>query len=143
MPEPLDVAPGVRIPAAALEVRSVRASGPGGQNVNKVASKVELVFDPASIDGLDGGARSRLRAIAGRRLLPDGRVRVTSQESRDRSRNLETAREKAADLVRRALEVPVPRTPTRPGRGARQRRLDAKKRDASVKKARRTPARDD
>ena len=139
MAEAVDVAPGVRIPAAAIEVRSVRASGPGGQNVNKVASKVELVFAPAAVEGLGAEALARLLRLAGRRLAADGRVRVTAQESRDRSRNLETAREKAASLVRRALEAPTPRTPTRPRRAARQRRLDVKKRDASVKRTRRTP----
>ena len=143
MAEAVDIAPGVRIPAAALEVRSVRASGPGGQNVNKVASKVELLFDPAAVEGLPADALARLVRLAGRRLAADGRIRVTSQESRDRSRNLESARAKAAELVARALVVPRRRRATRPTSGSRAARLRTKTRDAVVKLSRRAPGPED
>jgi len=137
MADPIPVAPGVTIPAAALEVRQVRASGPGGQNVNKVASRVELLVDAALIEGLDSAARLRLFALAGRRRAADGRLRLVAQENRDRHRNLETARERARDLVGRALRVPAHRRPTRPSRGARETRLREKARGSRIKAARR------
>jgi ribosome-associated protein len=137
MADPIPVAPGVTIPASALEARQVRASGPGGQNVNKVASRVELLVDVAQIEGLDSAARFRLYALAGRRRAADGRLRLVAQESRDRHRNLETARERARDLVGRALRVPAARRPTRPSRGAREARLREKEREGRLKAARR------
>ncbi|MCM3875021.1 MAG: aminoacyl-tRNA hydrolase [Thermoanaerobaculia bacterium] len=137
MADPIPVAPGVTIPAAALEARQVRASGPGGQNVNKVASRVELLVDATLIEGLDPEARLRLYTLAGRRRAADGRLRLVAQESRDRHRNLKTARERARNLVVRALKAPAPRRPTRPSRGAREARLRAKERDGRRKAARR------
>src|SRR5450756_503305 len=80
MADPIPVAPGVTIPVAALEARQVRASGPGGQNVNKVASRVELLVDVALIEGLDSAARLRLYALAGKRRAADGRLRLVAQE---------------------------------------------------------------
>jgi ribosome-associated protein len=125
--DPIDVAPGVRIPAAAIWMRAVRASGPGGQNVNKVSSRVELMVDLAAIEGLDEGARARLAALSTRYLDAEGRLRMTAQESRDQSRNLETAREKVRALVEAALVVPKRRRATRPSRGAREARIRVKK----------------
>ena len=125
--DPIDVAPGVRIPSTALLMRAVRASGPGGQNVNKVSSRVELMVDLAAVEGLDEGARARLAALAERHLDAEGRLRVTAQESRDQSRNLEAAREKVRELVEKALVVPKRRRPTRPHRGAREARIRVKK----------------
>lgn len=138
MPDPIDVAPSVRVPASALEVRAVRSSGPGGQNVNKVASRIELVVALDGIEGLDDGARARLRALAGRRVDSDGLLHVSAQESRDQRRNLESAQEKVRELLTRALVVPKARRPTRPSRGARERRLVAKKRLGVVKGLRRS-----
>jgi ribosome-associated protein len=138
MADPILVAPGVTIPASALEARQVRASGPGGQNVNKVSSRVELLVDAGRIEGLDAGALVRLLALAGRRRSADGRLRLVAQESRDRLRNLETARERARDLVVRALLVPVTRRPTRPSRWAKEARLREKVRESRLK-ARRRP----
>ncbi len=137
MPEPIEVTPAVRILPAALEVHAVRSSGPGGQNVNKVSSKILLLVDLAGIEGLDAAARRRLAAIAGRRLAADGRLLVTAGESRDRFRNLEAAREKVRQLVARALVVPKVRRATGPSVAAREKRLQAKKRDAGVKAVRR------
>jgi ribosome-associated protein len=125
--EPIEVTQAVRIPAAALSMRAVRASGPGGQNVNKVSSRVELMVDLALVEGLDEGARARLGILAARHLDAEGRLRVTSQESRDRSRNLETAREKVRALVEGALVVPKRRRATRPHAGAREARIREKK----------------
>ncbi len=137
MADPIPVAPGVTIPEAALEVRQVRASGPGGQNVNKVASRVELLVDVERIEGLDAAARARLYVLAGRRRAADGRLRLVAQESRDRHRNLEIVRERARDLVGRALQAPAARRPTRPSRGAREARLRTKAKESRLKAARR------
>ena len=143
MPDPIDVAPGVRIPAAALEARGVRSGGPGGQNVNKVASKAELLVDLALVEGLDEAARSRLAGLAEGRRDAGGRLRVTAGESRDYHRNLETAREKARALVARALVVPRRRRPTRPTAGSREARLALKRRLARLKKHRAAPRGDE
>jgi ribosome-associated protein len=103
--------------------------------VNKVASKVELRFDVDGTAALDAGAKARLRAIA--RLDADGQVLVSSQVARDQPANLEDARAKLAALVARALVVPRRRVATRPTRGSRERRLEAKRRDSTIKKTRR------
>ena len=104
MAEPIRVARGVHVPAAAIEWRAVRSSGPGGQNVNKVASKVELRVDLSAVSGLDDAARARLQALAAARLDATGRLLVTSQRTRDQLRNLEDARAKVQKLVERALK---------------------------------------
>lgn len=121
------------IPDSAVEWKGVRASGPGGQNVNKVASKVELRVDPSRIEGFDDGARARLLRIAAARLDAEGRILVTSQLTRDQGRNLEDAKAKARAIVASALVVPKTRRPTRPSRAAKARRVDAKKLDARRK----------
>ena len=133
MAEPIVVAPGVTVPTSAIEVSAVRSSGPGGQNVNKVASKIDLRVEIAGIVGLDEGARARLRAHAARRLDARGFLIVTSQRTRDQSRNLEDAREKVRALIARCLIAPKRRRPTRATAAARERRLHTKKRDATVK----------
>jgi ribosome-associated protein len=136
MADPIEVTPLVRVLPAAIEVHAVRSSGPGGQNVNKVSSRILLLVDVEGIEGLDGAARRRLLSIAGRRIASDGRLRATAGESRDRFRNLEAAREKIRQLVARALVVPKHRHATGPSPAARERRLREKKRDARVKAAR-------
>ena len=143
MPDPIDVVPGVRIPAAALEARGVRPGGPGGQNVNKVASKAELFVDLSLVEGLDDDARARLLALAEGRRDADGFLRLTAGESRDFHRNLERAREKARALVAKALVVPRKRRATRPTAGAREARLALKKRLAKLKRNRARPRGED
>ncbi len=127
----------VVIPAAELSWSAVRASGPGGQNVNKVASKVDLRFELASTTALPADAKERLLRMVRTRLDKEGRLVITSQLTRDQSRNLEDAREKLATLVRRALVAPKARKPTKPSRGARERRLGEKRAQADKKQARR------
>lgn len=139
MPDPITVTDSIRVPAAAITMRAVRASGPGGQNVNKVATKIELRVDLDALEGLGDGARARLRALAGGRLDAHGRLVVTSQAARTQARNLEEAREKVRRLVAAALVRPRPRVATRTPGTAVERRLAAKRRRAAVKRARSGP----
>ncbi len=136
----LDVAPGVLVPASAIEWRAVRSSGPGGQNVNKVASKVELRVDLEAIEGLPLDARERLRALVALRLDAEGRLLVTSQRFRDQPRNLADARDKVRALLAQALVAPRRRRKTRASAASRQRRLDRKRREGEKKRARRARA---
>ena len=129
----------VRVPAGALTMRAVRASGPGGQNVNKVASKVDLRVDLGEIEGLADSARERLRGLAGRRLDADGRLQITSQVTRDQTRNLEDAREKVRALVAAAMREPKRRRPSRPTAAARERRIESKKKRGTTKRLRGRP----
>ena len=129
----------VRVPERALTMRAVRASGPGGQNVNKVASKVDLRVDLDAIEGLSDPARQRLRVLAGRRLDAEGRLQITSQATRDQARNLEEAREKVRTLVAAALREPKRRRPSRPTAAARERRIESKKHRGTTKRLRGRP----
>jgi ribosome-associated protein len=133
----------VRVPEAALTVRAVRASGPGGQNVNKVATKIDLRVALDRIEGLSAAARSRLDALARHRMDADGRLVVTSQATRNQARNLDDAREKVRALVASALVPPRPRTATKPTGAARERRLTEKRSRSGVKRLRARPSRDD
>jgi len=141
--EPIVVEDGILIPAAALTLRTTRSSGPGGQNVNKVASKVELRVDMDRIEGLGEEARARLGAMTAARRDADGRLLVTSQRTRDQHRNLEDAREKVRAIVRRALVPPRPRRATRVTAAARARRLAGKRQRARTKRGRGTVRGDD
>jgi len=133
----------VRVPDAALTVRAVRASGPGGQNVNKVATKIDLRVELDRVEGLSDAARSRLDALARHRLDAEGRLVVTSQATRNQARNLEDAREKVRALVASALIAPRSRTATKPSAAARERRLVEKRSRSGIKRLRARPARDD
>jgi ribosome-associated protein len=136
--EALVVRPGVVVPADAMRMSAVRSGGPGGQNVNKVASKVELRVDLARVAGLDEGAHARLATLAAPALDADGRLLVTSQKTRDQRSNLEDAREKVRALVLRALVRPRKRRKTKPTRGSVERRIGEKKQRSQVKAGRRS-----
>jgi ribosome-associated protein len=140
MPAPIMVTDRVVVPGDALEVRAVRASGPGGQNVNKVASKVELRVDLARIQGLDDGSRGRLLRLVAGRLDRAGRLILTSQRTRDQHRNLEDARRKLQDWIALALIPEKERVPTRPSVGSRERRLEEKRRRSRRKADRGQPS---
>jgi len=140
---PLSINAQLLIPAADLSWSAARASGPGGQNVNKVASKVELRFDLEGTLALDPGTKSRLRAMARHRLDNEGQLVIVSQLTRDQSRNLEDARDKLALLIAQALKVPKRRVKTKPSRGQKRQRLSDKRVASEKKQGRRKPARDD
>jgi ribosome-associated protein len=137
------VAPGVVVPASAMRMAVSRSSGPGGQNVNKVASKVELRVDLQAVVGLRPDARLRLQQLAATRLDADGLLLVVSQRTRDQPRNLEDAQDKVRQLIARALVAPRKRRPTRPSRGAQERRLTEKRVNARRKSERSRRGADD
>ena len=132
---PLEITPALAIADSEIEERFVRASGPGGQNVNKVATAVQLRYDVAR-SALPPDVRDRLRALAGSRVTDEGVLVIDARAHRTQLQNREEARQRLADLIRRALVRPKKRTKTRPSRAAKERRLESKKRRAQTKRGR-------
>jgi ribosome-associated protein len=133
----LEIAPGLSIPARELAFRAVRAGGPGGQNVNKVSTKVELRFELDRNTTLSPPVKARFRAQNAARFDAEGRVLIVCDDTRSQAMNLELARERLAELVRRALVAPKRRRPTKPSVGARKARLENKKKRSETKQSRR------
>jgi ribosome-associated protein len=131
------VSPELAVPLSEVELRASRSSGPGGQHANVTASRVEVVFDVDRSAALDDAQRERLRSRYG------DRVTAVAQDARSQARNRELALERLREKLAAGLAVPKPRRATRPPRAARQARLEAKRRTAERKRARRAPSPED
>ena len=127
------ITPSITIEDWELTEQFIRASGPGGQNVNKGSTAVELRFEADRSPNLPGPVKARLRRLAGRRWTKDGAVVIQVEDTRSQARNREIARERLAELIRQATVAPKRRIPTKPTFGSKQRRLETKKARGAVK----------
>ena len=133
------VTPRIVLDERELEETFVRSSGPGGQNVNKLSTAVQLRFDVRGSPSLPDDVRARLERQAGSRLTGEGVLIIVAQRHRTQERNREDARERLVDLIRRAAVAPTPRRPTKPTLASKRRRLDSKARRSRVKSLRGDP----
>ena len=131
----IKISPSLSIPSASLEESFVRSPGPGGQNVNKVATSVDLRFD-LNASGLPDDVRARAEALAGHRLTTDGVIVIRSHEYRTQTQNREAARERLFDLLAKAARRPRARRATKPSKVAKEKRLVSKHRRSDVKRGR-------
>ncbi|MCG8361631.1 MAG: aminoacyl-tRNA hydrolase [Kiloniellales bacterium] len=132
----IKISPTLEIDEREIEERFIHASGPGGQNVNKLATAVQLRFD---VSALPDDLRARLKPLAGRRLTRDGELIITARRFRTQERNRQDALARLTELLRRASEFPRRRRPTRPTKASRERRLEAKTQRSAKKRDRRRP----
>lgn len=132
----LRITPTIAISADEVTEQYVRASGPGGQNVNKVATAVQLRFDAANSPSLPEAVRRRLKVLAGRRMTGDGVLVIDARRFRSQERNREDAYARLTELIRRAATPPRPRRPTKPSLAERERRLQDKRRRSQIKRRR-------
>lgn len=135
----IPVTPRIALAEDELHFDYIRASGPGGQNVNKVSSAVQLRFDARRSPAYDDETRARLERLAGSRLTNDGVIVITAQRFRDQGRNRDDAVQRLVELIRQAAHRDKPRRPTKPSFGAKQRRLESKGKRSAVKKMRGGP----
>ena len=135
----IDVDETIVIDEREIEERFVRASGPGGQNVNKLATAVQLRFDAMASPSIDEATKTRLRRRAGRRMTADGVIVILAQRFRTQEANRRDARNRLAALIKAAAVAPKPRRPTRPSMGARRQRMDDKTRRGQLKSLRGGP----
>jgi ribosome-associated protein len=136
----MDITETLHIPEDELRFTFARSGGPGGQNVNKVSSKAIMHWDLAANTTLPTDVKDRLRRHHGKRLTTEGLVVLQGQRFREQAKNIEDCREKLRAMIVEALNPPRVRRPTRPSRGSKLRRLDAKRRQAQRKAGRRSPA---
>lgn len=132
----IPVTQSIAIDEAELQESFIRSSGPGGQNVNKVATAVQLRFDVRNSPSLPEGVRARLMRLAGKRLTGEGVLVITAQRHRTQERNRDDALQRLIELIRQATEVPKPRRATKPTFGSKQRRLDSKTKRGDIKRTR-------
>ena len=133
---PLEVTPTLSLPDDSISLRFIRAGGPGGQNVNKVASAVQLRFDPSLCPQLTPNVLTRLRRLAGRRMTDEGHILISAQRFRTQEANKNDAHERLAEMVREALIEPKVRRATKPTRASKQRRLNNKTQRGAIKNLR-------
>jgi ribosome-associated protein len=135
----LEINENIRIPLTEFMWSFVRSGGPGGQNVNKVASKAVLRWDLAASPSLDDAVKMRLRTLQRRRITNEGELVLSSQRYRDQDRNRQDCLEKLAEMVLEASKVPKTRKASKPTKASKRRRIEAKRHRAAVKSARRVP----
>ena len=134
----IEITPTIAIDPREITETFIRSPGPGGQNVNKVATAVQLRFDLRHSPGLPEDVRERAERLAGRRLTKDGVLVITAARFRSQERNREDALARLVELLGKAAERPTPRRATRPSKAAKRRRLDGKTRRGAIKRLRRT-----
>jgi ribosome-associated protein len=140
---PVEIAPDLEVPDAEIEIRYIRSPGPGGQNVNKLSTAVQLFFDAAHSTLLDAPSRQRLAALAGRRLTRDGVLVLAAHRHRTQEGNRRDAFARLAELIIAARVAPRVRRATKPSRGAKERRITAKKQRQGIKRLRSRPSASD
>ena len=139
----IEITPSISLDESEVRFEAMRASGPGGQHVNKVATAVQLRFDVAGSPSLPEDVRERLLKLAGRRVTAEGELVLEARRHRSQERNRRDALDRLVALIARAAEPPKPRKKTRPTRASKARRLDEKSRRSSVKRGRGRVRRDD
>ncbi len=136
----MDITDAIQVPDGELIFTFARSGGPGGQNVNKVASKAVLHWNLAANTSLPADVRERLRARQRRRITTEGKLVIQGQRFRDQAKNIEDCRARLREMILDALSAPRPRRPTKPSRGSKERRMAAKRQQAQRKAGRRKPA---